>query len=89
MKVVTSLMQQYLSSEYSALQKVVSDLSCRIDKLQAQELGYVTKHFKSFRKASRFIKVPGFDQKSSIVGVNLNKPYFNVRTAWWSVHKEL
>ena len=37
-EVVTSLTQQYLSSEHSTLQKAVSDLSSRIDKLQAQEL---------------------------------------------------
>ena len=37
-EVVTSLTQQYLSSEHSALQKVVSGLSSRTDKLQVQEL---------------------------------------------------
>ena len=37
-EVVTSLTQKYLSSKHSALQKAVSDLSSRIDKLQAQEL---------------------------------------------------
>ena len=35
---ITSVMQQYRSSEHSALQKAVSDLSSRINKLQAQEL---------------------------------------------------
>ena len=37
-KVVEDLSKQYLSSEHGALQKAVSDLSSRIDKLQAQEL---------------------------------------------------
>ena len=37
-EVVTSLRQRYLSSERSALQKVVSGLSSRTDKLQIQEL---------------------------------------------------
>lgn len=35
---VTNLMNEYLSSEHSAIQKVVSDLSGRIDKLQAHYL---------------------------------------------------
>ena len=34
--VVTNLTQQYLSTEHDALQKAVSDLSSKIDKLQAQ-----------------------------------------------------
>ena len=37
-EVVVDLTKQYLSSEHGALQKAVSDLSSRIDKLQAQEL---------------------------------------------------
>ena len=37
-EIVTSLTQQYLSSEHSALQKVVSGLSSRTDKLQAEKL---------------------------------------------------
>ena len=37
-KVVEDLSKQYISSEHGALQKAVSDLSSRIDKLQAQEL---------------------------------------------------
>ena len=35
---VSSLIQQYLSSEHSTLQKVLSDLSSRTDKLQTQQL---------------------------------------------------
>ena len=37
-EMITSLMQQYLSSENSALQKQSLICYCRIDKLQAQEL---------------------------------------------------
>ena len=37
-EVVVDLTKKYLSSEHGALQKAVSDLSSRIDKLQAQEL---------------------------------------------------
>ena len=33
-----NLTQQYLSLEHKALQKAVSDLSSKIDKLQAQEV---------------------------------------------------
>ena len=34
---VTKLTQQYLSTEHSALQKAVSDLSSKIDNLQTQQ----------------------------------------------------
>ena len=36
--IVEDLSKQYLSSEHGALQKAVSDLSSRTNKLQAQEL---------------------------------------------------
>ena len=49
-EVVTGLTQQYLSSKHSALQKAVSDLSSRIDKLQAQELE-LTSEIKNTSKA--------------------------------------
>ena len=35
---VSSLIQQYLSSEHSTLHKALSDLSSRTDKLQTQQL---------------------------------------------------
>ena len=49
-EVITSLMQQYLSSERSALQKVVPDVSSRIDKLQTQDLE-ITSQIKNTSKA--------------------------------------
>ena len=49
-EVITSLKQQYLSSEHSALQKVVPDASSRIDKLQTQDLE-ITSQIKYTSKA--------------------------------------
>ena len=69
-EVITSLKQQYLSSEHSALQKVVPDASSRIDKLPTQDLeitSQIKKYFKSFRDASRVVQVPELYQKSNIL----------------------
>ena len=49
-EVITSLKQQYQSSEHSALQKVVPDASSRIDKLQTQDLE-ITSQIKYTSKA--------------------------------------
>ena len=76
---VTSLTQQYLSSEHSALQKVVPDLSSRIDKLQAQELE-LTIEIKNTSKAldthSDSIRSQNSNRNSNnmIFGVEENPP---------------
>ena len=78
-EVVTGLTQQYLSSEHSALQKAVSDLSSRIDKLQAQELE-LTSEIKNTSKAlethPESIRSQNSNRKSNIVifGVEESPP---------------
>ena len=69
-KMVGSLTKQCLSSEHDALKKVVSDLSSRIDKLQAQELE-LTSQIKDTSKALETypdaIKSQNTNRKSNVV----------------------
>ena len=56
-EVVGSLTKQYLSSEHDALKKVVSHLSSRIDKLQAQELELTSQIMQGHLKSTGNISI--------------------------------
>ena len=75
-EVFTSLMQQYLSSEHSALQKVVSDLFSRTDKLQAQELqlnSQMRNTLKALEAHPDLFRSQNSDQKSNSIDFGMEE----------------
>ena len=83
--VVTNLTQQYLSTEHVALQKAVSDLSSKIDNLQAQESklsDQIKNTSDTFGKQPVALNYPTPDRKSHVVvfGVAENPPKTSVNT---------
>ena len=83
--VVTNLTQQYLSTEHDALQKAVSDLSSKIDKLQAQESklnDQIKNTSVTFGKQPVAPNYPTPDRKSHVVvfGVAENLPKTSANT---------
>ena len=74
--VVTNLTKQYLLTEHDALQKAVSDLSSKIDKLQVQESKLIKNTSDTFGKPPFALNYPTPDRKLYVVvfGVAENPP---------------